>query len=97
MEGEFVARMYQFLGNQRGAEVNYGKSLLESPISRGSLWVSSNPQLSRRIFPGEPEKGRLNGCKKKRIRGFDPIKGQLGVPLTMYPWYLLDSLGILGD
>ena len=20
-----------------------------------------------------------------------------GVPLTMYPWYLLDSLGILGD
>ncbi len=25
------------------------------------------------------------------------IKGQLGVPLTMYPWYLLDSLGILGD
>ena len=25
------------------------------------------------------------------------FKGQLGVPLTMYPWYLLDSLGILGD
>ena len=27
-------------------------------------------------------------------RGF---KGQLGVPLTVYPWYLLCSLGILGD
>ena len=25
------------------------------------------------------------------------IKGQLGVPLTVYPWYLLSSLGILGD
>ena len=25
------------------------------------------------------------------------IKGQLGVPLTVYPWYLLCSLGILGD
>ena len=26
------------------------------------------------------------------------VKGQLGVPLTyMYPWYLLCSLGILGD
>ena len=25
------------------------------------------------------------------------IKGQLGVPLTMYPWYLLCSVGILGD
>ena len=25
------------------------------------------------------------------------IKGQLGVPLTVYPWYLLGSLGILGD
>ena len=27
----------------------------------------------------------------------DKIKGQLGVPLTVYPWYLLCSLGILGD
>ena len=25
------------------------------------------------------------------------LKGQLGVPLTVYPWYLLCSLGILGD
>ncbi len=25
------------------------------------------------------------------------IKGQSGVPLTVYPWYLLCSLGILGD
>ena len=25
------------------------------------------------------------------------IKGQLGVPLTVYPWCLLSSLGILGD
>ena len=25
------------------------------------------------------------------------IKGQLGGPLTVYPWYLLCSLGILGD
>ena len=25
------------------------------------------------------------------------IKGQVGVPLTVYPWYLLCSLGILGD
>ena len=25
------------------------------------------------------------------------FKGQLGVPLTVYPWYLLCSLGILGD
>ena len=25
------------------------------------------------------------------------IKGQLGVPLTVHPWYLLFSLGILGD
>ena len=25
------------------------------------------------------------------------VKGQLGVPLTLYPWYLLCSLGILGD
>ena len=25
------------------------------------------------------------------------VKGQLGVPLTVYPWYLLCSLGILGD
>ena len=25
------------------------------------------------------------------------IKGQWGVPLTVYPWYLLCSLGILGD
>ena len=24
------------------------------------------------------------------------FKGQLGVPLTMYPWYLVGSLGILG-
>ncbi len=25
------------------------------------------------------------------------VKGQLGIPLTVYPWYLLCSLGILGD
>ena len=25
------------------------------------------------------------------------FKGQWGVPLTVYPWYLLCSLGILGD
>ena len=25
------------------------------------------------------------------------FKGQVGVPLTVYPWYLLCSLGILGD
>ena len=25
------------------------------------------------------------------------FKGQLGVPLTVYPWYLLSSLVILGD
>ena len=25
------------------------------------------------------------------------FKGQLGVPVTVYPWYLLCSLGILGD
>ena len=25
------------------------------------------------------------------------LKGQLGVPLTVYPWYLLCSLEILGD
>ena len=25
------------------------------------------------------------------------FKGQLGVPLTVYPWYLSYSLGILGD
>ena len=25
------------------------------------------------------------------------VKGQFGVPLTVYPWYLLRSLGILGD
>ena len=25
------------------------------------------------------------------------LKGQLDVPLTVYPWYLLGSLGILGD
>ena len=25
------------------------------------------------------------------------LKGQLGVPLTVYPWYLLCSPGILGD
>ena len=32
-------------------------------------------------------------------RYFPTIKGQLGVPLTVYPWYLLCSLGpgILGD
>ena len=28
---------------------------------------------------------------------FAHIKGQLGVPLTVYPWYLLCPLGILGD
>ena len=27
----------------------------------------------------------------------DSLKGQWGVPLTVYPWYLLCSLGILGD
>ena len=27
----------------------------------------------------------------------ETIKGQWGVPLTVYPWYLLCSLGILGD
>ena len=32
------------------------------------------------------------------IRGFfSGLKGQLGVPLTVYPWYPLYSLGILGD
>ena len=25
------------------------------------------------------------------------FKGQLGIPLTVYPWYLSCSLGILGD
>ena len=25
------------------------------------------------------------------------VKGQLGLSLTVYPWYLLCSLGILGD
>ena len=25
------------------------------------------------------------------------LKGQLSVPLTVYPWYLVCSLGILGD
>ena len=31
------------------------------------------------------------------IDHFFSIKGQLGVPLTVYPWYLLCSPGILGD
>ena len=32
-----------------------------------------------------------------RVLDGSPIKGQLGVPLTVYPWYLLCSPGILGD
>ena len=32
--------------------------------------------------------------KKKQLPS---LKGQLGVPLTVYPWYLVCSLGILGD
>ena len=31
------------------------------------------------------------------FRYLETIKGQWGVPLTVYPWYLLCSLGILGD
>ena len=31
------------------------------------------------------------------VSGRVSIKGQLGVPLTVYPLYLLCSLGILGD
>ena len=30
-------------------------------------------------------------------KGHQGIKGQLGVPLRLYPWYLLCSLGIFGD
>ena len=32
-----------------------------------------------------------------RIQGVGIYKGQLGVPLAAYPWYLLCSPGILGD
>ena len=51
--------------------LNYGKSLLESPISRGYLWVSYNPQLSRMIFPGNFRQGGFQWLQEKeasRIR-----------------------------
>ena len=42
-----------------------------------------------------------NPTYKRILRGNYVVdasfKGHLGVPLTVYPWYLLCSLGILGD
>ena len=35
-----------------------------------------------------------NGLWNRKTHG---IKGQLGVPLTVYPWYLLCSVGVVGD
>ena len=37
-----------------------------------------------------------NAAEIERI-GLAIFKRHLGVPLTVYPWYLLCSLGILGD
>ena len=37
-----------------------------------------------------------NKCYPKKDKVLD-FKGQLGVPLTAYPWYLFCPLGILGD
>ncbi len=39
----------------------------------------------------------MMGCKRWLQKKQKCIKGQWGVPLTVYPWYLLCSLGILGD
>ena len=33
----------------------------------------------------------------QKVTPFPNFKGQLDVPLTVYPWYFLCSLGILGD
>ena len=42
---------------------------------------------------------RMDTCKSYRVQlpMKGNVKGQWGVPLTVYPWYLLCSLGILGD
>ena len=39
----------------------------------------------------------VHHAKLKTLNTISMVKGQWGVPLTVYPWYLLCSLGILGD
>ena len=46
---------------------------------------------------GKNDGGRVLHGKRLRNENGLSIKGQLGVPLTVYKGYLLCSLGILGD
>ena len=41
--------------------------------------------------------GHGDQCTHLNFATCSEFKGQLGVPLTVYPWYLLCSLGILED
>ena len=55
----------------------------------GTWRMTVSPGRKKYPFPIQTSQGL-----KKRNSSF---KGQLGVPLTVYPWNLLCSLGILGD
>ena len=56
--------------------------------AHGGLRASSDEQCA--VNPGL-EQGYIGDYNPQLY-----IKGQLRVPLTVYPWYLLYSLGILG-
>ena len=79
--------------------------VLSGSFSQTSAWCS---RLCTMFFlPFFFRKGGYNlgpAAEPNGTRCLDPVdsesasfKGQLGVPLTVYPWYLLCSLGILGD
>ena len=68
-------------------QVRMGLEASKSPIDReGSVARILRVDCCLLYFPG------LKLCLKHPA-----VKGQWGVPLTVYPWYLLCSLGILGD
>ena len=62
---------------------------------RMQVWNASEVSATE---PERPKGLELIGKAPKKKHGISTyVKGQLDVPLTVYLWYLLCSLGILGD
>ena len=84
--------MSKLVGSQAVARLDFD-------IQSYSSWKKAGVLGRRSFFGGftcEWVSDFLISCSSD-IANFKQLKGQLGVPLAVYPWYLLCSLGILGD
>ncbi len=66
----------------------------------GNTWRLEEVGWLAAVFrPIWEKSAQLISCMDRSVFSHFPagFKGQLGVPLTVYPWYLLCCLGILGD